>query len=224
MPSITRTSTLASASPDGHSPIHADPSIELPEPDPPIAECDFALGQYMRSWNQIERALTEMLGVLLGTDDLRAEIISEVVQHAALRDLMRDIGSHYLDHAQRAELFTLLDELKSLAGIRNRLVHGEWTVIVQIDPKTKAPAKAFWSRQPFVTDRDTLLAMHDPKSQRSKHLKARNEFPAEAVVAEAGKLMPFARKLKKLAGELRVGRGHPPKPRAQRRRAARKPK
>ena len=224
MPRLTSTNTFASTAADGHSPVRPDPEIDFPEPDPPIDQCDIALGQYMRSWSQVERALTTLLGALLGTDDLRAEIVSEIVQQAALRDLMRGVGSHYLDDIQKVELFALLDELKSLAGIRNRLVHGQWTLIIQVDPKTKVPAKAFWSRQPFVTDRDTLLAMHDAKSQKSKHLKAKNQFPAEAVADEAMKLLPFARKVSKLASELRVSRSHAPTPRAQRRQAVRKPR
>jgi hypothetical protein len=196
--------------------------MELPEPTVSLDVCAHALGAYMTEWDKLSLALTSATEVLLGTDDLRAHIIVESIQHSSLRDALRDVASHYLNASQFSEMCAVLEDIKKIAGIRNRLVHGRWTMIIKMH-EGKAVSND-WARVSVITDKDTLHTMMNPKSQKSKALKERNQFSPDDIYEQARKIGPIADKLITLTGTLKVSRSHPEEPRSQRRRAARKPK
>lgn len=196
--------------------------MEVPEPSISMDQCAHALGVYMFDWDGLSMALQAVTETLLGTDALRAHITVESVQQSTIRDLLRDIGSHYLDAGQFSGLSAVLDEVRALAGVRNRLVHGRWTIAVKVHEGKAVSSE--WLRVSSVTDKETLFTMHNRNHQRSETLRKKFEYSPDAIHAEALKIRPVADKLIKLAGELRVSPDHPPEPRSQRRQAARKPK
>lgn len=172
----------------------------------------------MWDWDQLTMSLERVAAALLQLDNLRAHILVESVQHSTLRVLLGDVASHYLASGQRKELADLLIEVQQRAGVRNRLVHGRWQMIVKVHEGK--PQSAEWARVMSVTDKETLFDMWDPSHQRSKPLKARNEFRTHDIHAEALKVKATADKLMELAGKLRVSDKHPPEPRSLRRRAS----
>ena len=220
MPSISKGFTISSSKPDGLF----DDSIEFPEPTIPIQHCDQSLGYFMRAWSQLEFSMLRAVQTLLGIDELRSHIVMQSVQQAAVRDLLRDTGSFYLNPKDQASLNTILDQIKGLAGVRNKLVHGNWGVHLTQDPNTKKVTEAVWSRDAFVTDGNTLAEMLTPSSQKGKSLRAKHHFSPTQIMAESEKVASTAKSLDQLTQKLDVRRNHPKEHRSQRRRAAQTPK
>lgn len=176
--------------------------MELPEPKITPDQCAHALGVFMFDWDGLAHALEEVTRVLLGIDELRAHIIFESIQISSLRDLLRDIGSHYLSDGQFAELAGLLIEVQKLAGVRNRLVHGRWTIMIEM--KDDVPISAEWARVYTVTDKETVHTMMDIKHQKSKPIRNKYQYFPQAIHNEALKIKPIIDKLVKLSHELNV--------------------
>lgn len=218
MPTLTKTNLLVTNAPGG---LGSD-TMELPEPAISPDQCAHALGVFMFDWDRLMAALDVLTARLFEIDSLRAHIIVESVQQSALRVLLRDIGSHYLNAKQFQELSAILADVQKLAGVRNRLVHGRWTIVVKMDEGK--PISAEWVRVLSVTDKETMYTMMDPKHQKSKLLKQKYEYRPDAIHVEALKLNGLADQLIKLSGELIVSKDHPSEPRSQRRQASRTPK
>lgn len=197
-------------------------SMELPEPKVSPDQCAHALGVFMWDWDKLTLAFEALTEVLIGTDNLRAHIIVESVQSAVVRDMLRDVASHYLNAEQFTELSVLLEEVRKATGVRNRLVHGRWTMVVKVHEGVAVSGE--WMRVSIVTDKDTVDAMRNPKHQKSNALKQKHDYSPDAIHAEALKLLSVADMLLKLAATLKVSRNHPPEPRSQRRQGARKAK
>lgn len=170
----------------------------------------------------MELAVTRTIEALIGTDTLRAAIISNHVQQAALRDVIRDIGSHYLNPVDRSELTLILESLRALNGVRNKLVHGSWVSNIGVHNGVAKFHRLV--RQGFVSDKDTEQSMHDPKNQKGKHLRSKHTFPPAQIVVETEKVRPLAQRLTALAERMNVTRYHPAEPKSQRRQAVHKQK
>lgn len=220
MPRITPISTIASSAANGVNQVFDIANAELPNPTVPIEFCDQALGNFMRAWNQVEHAIASAVEVLLGTDQRRARIMLEDVQQAALRDLLQHVGSFYLTTDQQKELNEILGEIKTLTGIRNKLVHGQWGIYIKKNNETGDIISAEWSRNSFVNDANTLREMFNPRSQRAKHLKSKFHFSPEQIIEEAEKVRPLAAKLTDLVKRLQVAPDHPKESRPQGRQAS----
>ncbi len=196
--------------------------MELPDPAIPIEHCDQVLGYYLRTWNQLEFSLAAMVQSLLGTDQKRSFVVLQNVQHAALRDLLQHLGTYYLTKEDQSALDSIMREIKSLAGVRNRLVHGQWAIHIK-----RAEGKilsADFSRDPFILDANDQREMYDPKNQRAKHLRKRNYLLPEQIIEEAEKLRPIADRLNELAANAVVSPDHPVEPKSRPKRATRIPK
>ncbi len=220
MPRISKGFTISSSKPDGLF----DDSIEFPEPTIPIQHCDQALGYFMRSWSQLEFSLRRAVQILLGVDEMRSHLVMQNIQQAAVRDLLRDTGSFYLSSSDQSALNSLLDQIKVLAGVRNKLVHGNWGVHLTQDPTNKKVIEAEWSRDAFVTDGNTLGEMLTPGSQKGKSLRAKHHFSPVQIMAESDKVAMTAKQLDQFAQNLDVRRDHPKEHRSQRRRGVQTPK
>lgn len=162
--------------------------------------------------------------ILLGVDEMRSHLVMQNIQQAAVRDLLRDTGSFYLSSSDQSALNSLLDQIKVLAGVRNKLVHGNWGVHLTQDPTNKKVIEAEWSRDAFVTDGNTLGEMLTPGSQKGKSLRAKHHFSPVQIMAESDKVAMTAKQLDQFAQNLDVRRDHPKEHRSQRRRGVQTPK
>jgi len=205
---------------DGSNVRLGEDNMEIPDPAIPMEMCELALGTYMTAWNQVEQSLTFSVQMLLDIDDLRAAILTETIPHAAVRDLLADVASHYLKKSDQAALSKLMEELRGYSGIRNKLVHGHWTIHIKLDPKTKKPTLVHWSRDSMVFNKETLYAMMDQNNQKSQHLRKKNQFDHASIIREALKLRPFADKLTVLVKALTVSRDNPKEQRSRHQRVS----
>lgn len=187
-------------------------NLEFPPPDPSEPECDFILGQYMRAWNQVEFAVRYAIWALLRTDQQRADLFTSVFQMAALRSFMEALASHVVrDKSQQAEFAQLMEELKALSGIRNRLVHGTWMLRLTSDKTTKKITSADFVRFSPTTDAEDRRILHSRTHQKSAKLQNRHEFSPERIVEETNKLRPFCERLRGFIDQAQIAPLEPPR-------------
>lgn len=152
--------------------------IKIPPRDVSEDQCDLVLGHYMRAWNQLEMASFALFRKLLDTDITTASIIffAEINQRT-MRRMMSAMGKARLKPANQRTLEALLDRCNIAAVKRNRLVHGNWHMTIDLGPdyKTTGIAKsATWVRLYHPSDPSDLDRMHGPK--RDQKLLARHRF------------------------------------------------
>jgi len=166
MPKLTRIRVLSSSAvplPDG-TPIPEAKPIEIPEPQPPIGHCDFLLGQYMRNWNYVESEISELFQQLLGAHSTAAHIIlSAGINAQTLREIMTGLGGQRLSKNDCERLETLLDRVKRATTKRNKIVHGQWRIVIKGHGSTQT---ATWERYTAPTDPRLNALMNDAKGSQ----------------------------------------------------------
>jgi hypothetical protein len=180
--------------------------VDLPELTTPQAECDRILGEYMNGWHQVEIAVADAVETILGLDHFRASLIVGSLQMSALKDILLLTASNYVPDNQLKPFVKAMEELKALTGVRNKLVHGSWTVHVKVEDGTHKPISAELARTTMTWDGEAASAMQDPSRQNYQHLRDKMVFRPAGIQAETLKLRPFAQTLKSLLSLLKVER------------------
>jgi hypothetical protein len=132
------------------------------------------LGMCVAAWAHTEEALTLILGLLLGVDHQRAEIVLYASKSEQFRvDLIRQLAIVAVPEEDfRAALNITLNDLLRLVGKRNTYVHGLWKADENsnhvVIPTKAGPIDWFVPRDP-VTTKD-LRAFYDEIFQMDRRL------------------------------------------------------
>lgn len=151
------------------------PTMTIPEPNPPRAECDRMLGLYMRAWNQLESALFDLFRILHDSDITTSHIIFHAgIGVQTMRDIIQHLGKHRLSPGDQKSLAELLRRAKGATTTRNRLVHGTWQLEITVkrnDAGKASGEKATWIRLYVPADPAVFEEIYTQKNQkvRSKH-------------------------------------------------------
>lgn len=173
------------------------PQINLPPiTGPSKDECDYILGAYMRRWGNVEIAMASLIRKLLDTDMTTAQIVIRALQNMqAQRELALELGKHRLKNTTDVKtLDKLMDRVKSAATRRNRIVHGTWTVFLEMPPKP-APKPLTAKSAKWVRRYDPVMAEDQEKlmTRKSQKLAAAYEFCPEQIVEDANRAVTLSK-------------------------------
>jgi hypothetical protein len=164
MPRIRRGNIRASSETRSTQPPEDAGWIEFDDPEPAEPERDRVLGAYMGAWNQLESAISDMLQKLLGVHRTAADVLLSVgINQNTIRELIVALGEHRLDQQTQKELQKLIEQARSLTTKRNRIVHGVWSVNIQVNKDTSNTAT--WERYYPPANPKTLEKMSGPSAK-----------------------------------------------------------
>jgi hypothetical protein len=82
------------------------------------------IGRVIRSWQQVESVLDDTLATLLWTDQIRARMITaSMSSFKQRRELLLRLAANYMEKADYATFFRLVERAKKFAQKRNWLAH-----------------------------------------------------------------------------------------------------
>lgn len=195
MPTITRTKRLTGF-------VDIADEIEFAEPAISDAECDQALGGFLRAWNSLELTLTTLLGKLAQTDDLRTQILVQCIPQANQRDLIIGLGAVFTSPEDLRRLKNLMEEVKTATGTRNKLVHGTWTLALKREKKTD-PFNASWVRTVRLVDPNLLGPNAKQISpQKSKVQQSKNQYTFEQILKSTADVYQLAKKVEQFTSRI----------------------
>jgi len=179
------------------------PDIQLQTaPEPSEEECDRVLGAYLRSWGQIDHALRKVFSKLADTNQAASYILFQGTTDAgARRQIIEALGNSRLKKADQTKLASLLERAKTAAGRRNRIIHGDWLIHIQIhtDKKTgKERARtATWMRAYAPVDLEQYDEIH-------KNQKVRNQYrySIQTIINIMNETRKLAREIDAFAGSI----------------------
>lgn len=168
--------------------------IKIPAVEISVEECDRCLGHFMRTWDQIEMALFNMFRKLIDTDMVTANtIFRSGINLRTLREITQQLGKNRLQPADQAKLKALLGRFQKASTKRNRIVHGSWTIHLEMSPKPRpkplTAKSAKWIRQSLPSDREEFEKLMRGKS---KKLEAAYLFTPKQLVATASHVQKIA--------------------------------
>jgi hypothetical protein len=197
MPTLTRTKRLTGF-------VDTADEIEFAEPAISDAECDQALGSFLRAWNSLELNLTTLMGKLALTDDLRTQILAQSIPQANQRDLIIALGVATISQEDMRRLRPLIEEVKTATGIRNKLVHGTWRLVLQRKKKTD-PFEASWVRTVKLVEPNLLSPnANQESSQRTKVQQAKNQYTFEQILKSTADVYQLAKKVEQFMSRLNL--------------------
>lgn len=149
--------------------------IKLTEPPPDQAECDAALGAYVRAWDLVHLNLLPLLSKLLGTHiSATLILLSAGINQPTLKAVFEAIAGLRLAESDQKKLVALLRRWSRASYKRNRIVHGFWMLDIEVIPEQGGGyrTKAEWVRFYQPTDpalMNVIFGAKDPEV-RAKHV------------------------------------------------------
>lgn len=176
-------------------------SIEISEPDPPIQACDQILGHYLRRWNQIEYAFSDLFQKLSGAHPTAVRIILASGLHKpTLREIILALAGQRLTEADCLELENFLSREKKATANRNKLVHGKWRL--SVFKGEKPPHKATWERFYEPTDPRLFAKMHGKNADQK--VRAAHIFSLSRISELADNVSKLSQEIRDFTSRLTV--------------------
>lgn len=152
--------------------------IQLTEPPTnTIEQCDAFLGSYMRAWDQVEIRLLPLLNAMLGTHQSTSLILLRSgINQPTLRNILEAVASIRLGADDKIKLVGLLRRWERASTKRNRIVHGNWMICIEMVPGPTGKndqTKSSWVRFYAPADPqlfDKVFGSKPDEKFRSKHI------------------------------------------------------
>jgi len=114
-------------------------------------DCDLALGDFIRSWDQLEHQIGDLIQIFLDTHTKGAYAVMNCgIDHHKLRDLLTALSETRLKDTDKTKFARLMDRWKKFSTKRNRIIHGTWQLSVEITDELNQQGikrtKARWRR------------------------------------------------------------------------------
>ena len=188
------------------------PPIQLHgPPEPPVPECDRILGAYLRAWNQVEHGLSQLFTKLIDTNQDAAYIVFHGIPDAgARRRILEALANSRLNKAGQKKLFDLMERLANATQRRNRIIHGEWMMMIQIHRDktgTERARTATWVRAYMPVDLELFHEMHKNPKTRKQY-----RYEIKTIVNITNEAQKFARELMQFAESISLLPYVPPRP------------
>lgn len=169
------------------------PPVQLTSPpEPSEEECDRILGAYLRAWNQIEISLAALLSHLADSNTTTGYILSQAISDwRTRREIIEALGNARLKKADQAQLLDLMEQVQRANTKRNRLVHGSWTLLINIHRDqhgTKRAVTGKWIRADWPSDLGKMDEIRSNPKIRKQH-----EYNTQTIVNLTGSARKLAR-------------------------------
>jgi hypothetical protein len=150
------------------------PPIQLTAPpEPSEEECDRVLGAYLRAWNQIEHALEALISKLIESNPTTGHIISASISDwRTRRELIEALAAGRLRKSDKLTVSGILDKVSRANTKRNRLVHGKWTLLINVHRDKDGAKRAVvgkWVRADWSGDFDKMREIRSNPKVRKQH-------------------------------------------------------
>jgi len=169
-------------------------------------ECDVSLGNYLRAWDQIEHQLLPLFNKMLGTHQNATQILLQVkLNQPTLRDILEALSPLRLTPKDQAALKALLRRWQSASSRRNRIVHGHWTLSVEM---VKGPSgkddhtKSKWVR--FYSPADPTILSRIMRKKPDQKLQAAHRFRLRDIHQAAEDVKKLASDMAAFNNRIRV--------------------
>lgn len=108
--------------------------LQLTEPPENTEEqCDSVLGAYLRAWDQVEHQLLPIFNKMLGTHQTATLVLLRVgINQPTLRSILESLGAIRLGKNDQKELTALVRRWETASSKRNRIVHGNWMLSIEM--------------------------------------------------------------------------------------------
>jgi hypothetical protein len=187
------------------------PPIKLVNsPEPPDEECDRILGAYLRAWNQIEHALEALFTKLVDNQAASYIVFHGVNDVGALRRIIEALAKARLKTRDQKTTATLMEQVENATRRRNRLVHGQWMMMISIH-RDKAGIErartAKWVRAYIPVDLELWAEM-----QKNAKVRQQHQYNVQQIANITDETRKLARKISAFAEALSLLPYFPPQP------------
>lgn len=155
----------------------------------------------MRTWGNVEVAMSETIRKLLDTDMTTSQIVIRALDNMhTQRELAAELGKHRLGNADMKTLEGLLDRVKANSTRRNRIVHGKWMLSLEMgtipNPKPLTAKSAKWLRIYMPSQQGDIQTLMSGKSQK---LDSAYKFWPEQIAQYANAASALAKEVERFS-------------------------
>lgn len=185
------------------------PPIKLTAPpEPHEEECDKALGAFLRAWDQIQHSIGELLTRLTESNPTGGSILAESIwDWRTQRTIIEALGHERLKGADYQTLCDLTEQLHKANTRRNSIIHGKWTVIINVHRDDEKKIRAItgkWVRADWPAD---MTEVFGDKEARKEH-----ELNVQQIINITKSTRTLARQISAFAKTISLKPYVPPKP------------
>jgi len=177
---------------------------EPPENTP--AQCDAALGAYLRAWDQLEMQFFPLFSAILGTHQSATLALLRVgIDQPTLRSILDALAPIRLAKKDQSQLMAILQRWKKASTKRNRLVHGHWMLTVEMieGPSGKRDhTKSTWVR--FYDPADLTIYHQIFGKKRDQKVTASHCFHLSDIAQAINDVLKLANDMKAFNAKLSV--------------------
>ncbi len=177
-------------------------------PEPSEQECDRALGAFLRSWDQVQHAIGELLIRLTESNPRSGNILSESIwDWRTQRTIIEAVGHDRLSATDYKKLSDLTESLHKANTRRNRIVHGKWAIIISVHKDDSGKTRAIvgkWVRADWPAD---MKEVFDDKEYRKDY-----ELNVQQIINITNSSRSLAREISAFAKAISLNPFVPAKP------------